>query len=234
MQTSNGPLRRLVTAFFSVAALASMPAALAQVDTSEWKCEYCPFPAGYEADVEVGATSVSDDAARFGNATGYDESGVYANVDGAGVYAGDGYRLNWMAEDLGLDSRVLTIDGGKPGRFGFHLGYSELPYRLFDSTQTVFTATSGERLTLPSDWVAASQTSNMTSLPASLRPRYIESDRKTLSVGADVEAGSDFSFFADYRQQRREGVGIVAGSNFAQSVYRSRGSDLSSRTMRIR
>jgi MtrB/PioB family decaheme-associated outer membrane protein len=218
MQKNRGTLTLLVAGIFSVGALATMPAALAQVDTSEWKCEYCPFPAGYEADVEVGATSVSDDAVRFGNATGYDESGVYANVDGQGVYAGDGYRLNWMAEDLGLDSRVLVIDGGKPGRFGFHLGYSELPYRLFDSTQTVFTAPSADTLRLPSDWVAASQTSNMTALPASLRPRNIESDRKTLSVGADVEAGSNFSFFVDYRQQQREGVDIVAGSNFSQSA----------------
>ena len=56
----------------------------AQVDTSEWACESCPFDQGYRAEVAAGATSVSDDAARFGNYTGYDEKGIYASVDGEG------------------------------------------------------------------------------------------------------------------------------------------------------
>ena len=41
------------------AAMLALPAsAMAQVDTSEWKCEYCPFPDGYEADVEAGAANL--------------------------------------------------------------------------------------------------------------------------------------------------------------------------------
>lgn len=193
-------------------------AAPAQVDTSEWKCEYCPFPEGYEADVEVGATSVSDDAARFGNATGYDESGAYGNIDGQGHYASDGYRLTWRAEDLALDSRVLEIDGGRPGSFGFRIGYSELPYRAFNTTRSVFSPSAGDTLGLPSDWVPASQTQNMTALPASLRAQTIGSDRSTLGIGADFEAGSDFSFYVDYRQQKNEGVDIVGASNYAQAT----------------
>ena len=43
-------------------ALFSAPVALAQVDTSGWQCQFCPFPQDYEAEVEVGASSVSDDA----------------------------------------------------------------------------------------------------------------------------------------------------------------------------
>ena len=90
-------------------------AGFAQVDTSEWACESCPFDQGYRAEVAVGATSVSDDAARFGNYTGYDEKGVYANVDGQGRYNRNGYRLDWYIEDLGLDSRVFEITSGKQG-----------------------------------------------------------------------------------------------------------------------
>jgi MtrB/PioB family decaheme-associated outer membrane protein len=213
----------LGTSLFALLLIA--PPLSAQVDTSEWKCEYCPFPEGYEADVEVGATSISDDAARFGSATGYDESGVYGNVDGEGMYASDGYRLAWMAEDLALDSRVLEVEGGRPGSFGFRLGYSELPYRLFNTTQTVYTAAAGDMLELPSDWVYASQTQNMSALPAALSARNIESDRKTLNVGADLEAGSEFSFFVDYRQQHNEGVDVVGGSNFAQAALLPRAFD---------
>ena len=31
-------------------------AALAQVDTSGWECEYCPFDDGYRAKISAGAT----------------------------------------------------------------------------------------------------------------------------------------------------------------------------------
>jgi MtrB/PioB family decaheme-associated outer membrane protein len=201
------------------------PVAIAQVDTSEWNCEYCPFPEGYEANVEVGATSVSDDAARFGNGTGYDESGVYANVDGEGLYSNDGYRLAWMAEDLGLDSRVLEVEGGKPGTFGFRLGYSELPYRLFDSTRTVFTPVSNDTLELPSDWVQASQTRNMPGLSAALRPLTIGSDRQYFDAGVDIEAVTNYTFYLDYRRLQRDGVQIMGGSSFFQSALLPRSID---------
>ena len=81
----------------------------AQVDTSNWECESCPFDEGYRAELEVGATEVSDDSVRFGNFTGYGEKGTYANVDGQGRYVGEEYRADWYIEDLGLDSRVVEL-----------------------------------------------------------------------------------------------------------------------------
>ncbi len=69
-------------------------------DTSEWICEFCPFQNGASSRLAVGATVASDDSAYFGDATGYDEEGVYANVDGDGVLAGETYRIRWLVEDL--------------------------------------------------------------------------------------------------------------------------------------
>ena len=111
-------LRTLVTTL----SLLGPGIALAQVDTSDWLCESCPFDKSYRATIDVGAINVSDDAARFGNFTGLDEKGTYADVDGYGRYSSDGYVLDWYVEDLGLDSRVLEIDGGKRGVFGFSVG----------------------------------------------------------------------------------------------------------------
>jgi len=102
-----------------VAALAT-PAALAdQADTSKWACEYCPFETGLNGAYELGASAVSDDSAYFGDATGYDESGGYINVDGAGSYNSDTQQMNWTIEDLGLDSRVLELDGGNQGKYDY-------------------------------------------------------------------------------------------------------------------
>lgn len=186
-------------------------------DTSNWKCQFCPFETGYEANVTAGGSYVSDDAARFGNANGYDEKGGYANVDGEGSYANDGFQLEWRAEDLGLDSRSFEIEGGRQGSFGFHLGYREMPQRVFDTTSSVFGLSGNDALALPGSWVPAPQTSGMTALSSSLARRDIESDRQVIEFGANYRPTRRFDVIADYRQQRKEGVNFLGASTFSQA-----------------
>ena len=192
---------------------------LAQVDTSGWACESCPFEQGYRSEVDVGATSVSEDAARFGNYTGHDEKGTHADVEGEGRYVNDGYRLDWYIEDLGLDSRVVEFGTGKQGVFDFRVGYQDLPFRRFDTTSTVFNPNSGGTLTLPSGWVPASTTGQMTQLNTSLQQRLVGTDRKIVDVGADWTPGEDFRLFADFRRQTRDGVDISSAGSYTQAAF---------------
>ena len=47
------------------------------VDTSEWKCESCPFPKkGTSGAIDVGLAAVSDASAKFGDYTGLQRQGV--------------------------------------------------------------------------------------------------------------------------------------------------------------
>lgn len=200
-------------------ALLAPAATMAQVDTSEWKCEYCPFEDGYRGDVSVGASNVSEDAARFGNGTGLDEKGVYADVNGQGRSLNEkGTEMTWYAEDLGLDSRVFEFGIGKAGRFGIDLGYRELPYRRFGDTVTPYTV-NGEILTLPSGWVRAGTTAGMTGLAAALVPHNIELDRTVLDLGANFRASKSFRFYADYRRQERDGTNMISSSFFTAGAY---------------
>lgn len=201
--------------------------ALAAPDTSSWECKRCPFEKGYTADTEVGATNVSDDAFRHGNFTGYDESGVYPNLDGQGRYASDGYQFQWMAEDLGLDSRVFGVEGGRQGTFGFDLGYQEIPERVFDTTDTPYVRSGDSLLTLPSGWVDAFGTDGMTALPGALRGQNIESDRQILTVGGEYLPSPRLRLFADYRRQEQDGTAISTGSLFTNAVYLPRPFDYS-------
>ncbi|MDH5345114.1 MAG: MtrB/PioB family outer membrane beta-barrel protein, partial [Gammaproteobacteria bacterium] len=214
-----------------MAALLVSPYGFAQVDTSEWQCQYCPFPEGYTADVTAGAEYTSDDALRFGNFSGYDEAGVNGVLDGEGHYAGDDHQLNWYAEDLGLDSRILGIEFGRQGSYGLYLDYRELPYRQFGTTSTVFAAPSANALTLPGNWVRASSTSGLTALAGSLQPIDIASDRSTLSAGADVGVSSGFDLFVDYRHQERDGIDIVSGAGFIRSSLLPRTIDFETDTV---
>jgi MtrB/PioB family decaheme-associated outer membrane protein len=201
----------------SAAALVAPGLSHAQVDTSEWLCEYCPFDSGYRADVEVGAIYVSDDATRFGNGTGLDKKGTDADVNGEGHYANDGYHLDWNLSDLGLDSRAASLEGGRQGSYEFHLGYREHPYRRFDTTQTIFIASSPDTLSVPPGWVPANTTSAMTGLSSSLRVQDIGTDRQIMDIGAGWTPTSRLSMFANFRHQKRDGIDITSGSTFTLS-----------------
>jgi len=206
----------ILTLFIGAAALA--PAAQGQaVDTSEWVCEYCPFEDGNRADFEVGAMSVSDDSAYFGDATGYDEDGAYAIVDGDGSYANEGYRLSWAVEDLAHDSRFVELEGGSVGSFDFNLAYRELPRRQFNTTATIFEQTAGDALSLPSSWVRAGLTSGMTELDSSLVASNIESDRSVFDLGAGFILADRWRISADYRRQEQDGSKIGGGASFSQA-----------------
>ncbi|MDH4055043.1 MAG: MtrB/PioB family decaheme-associated outer membrane protein [Gammaproteobacteria bacterium] len=208
--------RPVTTRSLLVALGVSLPGiGLAQADTSEWLCETCPFEDGYRASYDVGATYVSDDAARFGNATGYDEKGAYAIVAGEGSYVKDAYRLNWYLEDLGLESRAFEMDGGVQGKFGFNIGYREMPYRLFDTTQTIFAGS--DYLSLPSGWVPSGSTAGFTQLASSLYPQDVGSDRTILDLGADWTPLEKFDVYADFRRQNNEGIKISSGASFTQA-----------------
>jgi MtrB/PioB family decaheme-associated outer membrane protein len=187
------------------------------VDTSDWACEYCPFETGHQGDYAVGATNASDDSAYFGNATGYDEEGTYANVDGEGSYAGDTQRMRWRLEDLALDSRVAELEGGRPGKFDYNLAWRELPRRQFNTTSTIFAQSGNNSLVLPAGWVDAPLTSGMTELNSSLVSRNIESDRSVLEIGGRYLPTKRFSFSADYRRQEQDGLKMYGGSTFTNA-----------------
>jgi MtrB/PioB family decaheme-associated outer membrane protein len=209
---------KIGTIFLLAIGVSTMPAAHAQVvDTSEWICEFCPFESGNRADLAVGASNVSDDSAYFGDATGYSEAGVYANIDGDGSFVSDGNWLQWQVEDLGLDSRYAGLRGGRQGTFDYNVAYREIPRYRFFTTDTIFLESAADALSLPSDWVRAPVTSGFTELDTNLTRRDIESERRILELGGKYLPSSRVSLSAKYSRQERDGLDIYGGSYFTQS-----------------
>ncbi|MDJ0812318.1 MAG: MtrB/PioB family decaheme-associated outer membrane protein [Woeseiaceae bacterium] len=193
-------------------------AAMAQVDTSDWNCEYCPFDEGYRAEYEAGAAQITDDAFRFGNGTGLGEEGTEAILNGEGRYLGESSEVTWYAEELGTDARFFEMGAGKPGRFGVELGYRELPYRRFGDTETPYSG-SGEVLNLPAGWVPGATTGTMPGLADALAVHEIETDRTVLDLGMNYLATRNVRLLVDYERQERDGTGIMPGSFFSQGAY---------------
>ncbi len=219
-------LKQYKTGLLTTSLLMIAAPALA-ADPGGWNCQYCPFEDGYRAEYSAGVSNVSDDAAHFGDATGYDEKGTYLNLGGSGSFAEKGYQLKWQAEDLALDSRFIEVEGGKQGNYGYRVAYREIPHHVFDTTSTVFLQDGSNSLVLPSDWVVAGQTNGFTALDASLVKQNIESERKIIEVDGHYLPSTKLKFFVDYRQQKRDGVDVTAGSFYAQSSLLPRPFDYS-------
>lgn len=203
------------------AILSPLQAALpAEVDTSQWKCERCPFQAGSEATVTVGALDVSESSAKFGDYTGLDQSGGYAIADVKGKSrAGSGWYLAYEGRRLGLDSRDAAVTIGKEGIFSTRLTYDAIPKRTFDDTATPFSiGSSGDQLSLPATWVRASTTGGMTSLNAALQPIDIGHDRESAGVAFNLRLSKAFGAFANFRREDKEGVGYGGVGNFTTAL----------------
>jgi MtrB/PioB family decaheme-associated outer membrane protein len=214
MNAVSAYVRRLGPAAVTVVA----SAAFAQApDTSSWVCEYCPFEEGYRAEYGAGVSYVSDDAARYGDARGYEERGAYLNLDGYGSYVSEQHQVTWLADDLGLDARHVSISGGNQGHYGYSIDYRQLPQHLFDTTQSIFVQASDVELSLPEGWVRAPDTSGFASIESSLVDRRITSERRVLEIAGSYLPLDRLQVSASYRRQERDGLGISGGSYFTQS-----------------
>lgn len=180
-------------------------AAQSAVDTSQWKCEACPFPKGARADASAGAVLV--DGANAGSArfTGLDddEARLDAAIDGR-WRSESGMFARYSAADVGLPTASGRAQLGREGRYDLTLHYDAIPWRRYDIAGTPFAGTSN--LSLPRDWVPAIGTSGMTRLSSSLADRDIGTDRRTYGLGARYLAGQRWTLFASWRQQEREGT----------------------------
>ena len=186
----------------------------ANVDTSGWACESCPFQKDYEARATVGAEYVDEDSAKFGEYNGLDQKGAYADVSARGgsrTESGTYYR--YELKDLGLDTREAKFVAGREGMIEGTLYYDELPHRVWDTTVTPYTRSGQDTLVLPSDWVRSGSTYGMTALAGSLSPRDIGTDRTTMGAGLAYLFGSNLKFYADYNRQDIEGSKL-ASANF--------------------
>lgn len=213
--------RNLLLAGAVAAILSPLEAALpAEVDTSGWKCEQCPFQVGSEGTATVGALDVSESSAKFGDYTGLDEEGGYAIAafDGRSR-AESGWFLTYEGRGLGLDSRDAAVTIGKEGIFSARLTYDAIPKRTFDDTATPFSISStNDQLSLPATWVRASTTGGMTSLNAALSPIDIGHDRESAGVALNMRLSKAFGAFANFGREDKQGIGYSGVGNFTTAL----------------
>ena len=196
-------------------ALSAVASSAVAVDTSQWKCESCPFEkAGTSGTVDIGAGYVTGDSAKFGDYTGLNQKGGYLIADGDVSYRGDGGLYgNVRAHNLGLDSRSLAAEVGQEGLYTLNVGYVEIPHDLSDTARTPFLGAGSGQLSLPAGFPAPS-TAGMP-LASTLQPVDLGFKRTRTDGGVSFDLGQDWSVGFNLRRDRRDGTQLMGGSFFS-------------------
>lgn len=171
--------------------------------------------------IEFGLGVVDEDARRFGRYNGLDEEGGYGvlNIDWYRRTAHDDPDPSYTrvsARNLGLDTRRLSVEHGRPGRYDLQISYAELPSNRSDTGSTIFRGAGTNALTLPGDWVPAQNTAGMTSLIGSLQPVELGHERRRFGLGLDALLARGWEISSKARSERKEGLktfGAVIGNS---------------------
>ena len=201
----------------ALGALSGAACSALAVDTSEWKCESCPFEKpGYTGTVDAAVIGVSDDSQKFGDFTGLNRQGAYLGLGGNVRYRADnGVYGAVVASDLGLDTRSIDYVGGREGMYDLKLGYGEIPRYQADGAMSPFHGIGGSRLSLPGGFPAG-DTASMP-LAATLRPVDVNSKRSRFDAGFTWLAGDQWSTKLTFRRDVRDGLQRVSGSFFSSA-----------------
>ena len=200
-----------------LAALGVLSSAAAAVDTSEWKCESCPYPKGVSGTVEAGVGIVSDASNRYGDYTGLQRKGAYALLGGTLRQRGDdGGFVDVTAADLGVDARSVDARGGREGLYALRLGYREVPRHLADTAATPFSGVGSGTLTLPAGYPAGSTA--LMPLASTLQPLDLGFKYQRFDLGGTMLAGDRWSYSVDLRRDVRDGTRATSGSFFANAT----------------
>ena len=212
--------RLLPILILSMQAMTATAADTDPVDTSKWKCKFCPFEeAGFTGQLDIGVGYVSDDSYKFGEYNGLYKQGAYFIGDAdLRVRGEDAKYWDIRATNLGLDSRSISIEGGKQGSYKLLFSYDELPHYISDSTVTPFLGVGSNNLTLPASWVRGTSTATMTDLSNSLHDQNLETKRKRLGLGATLIASGNWQYAVNFRRETREGTQAVGSSFFFNSA----------------
>ena len=183
-------------------------------------CKYCPDYTGWSGWIEPGVGYQSDDDYHFGRYTGYDEKGGYINLDGRVDYRGeDGRFLEGEAEDLGIDSRRIHLQGGRQGRYEIGVEYDQIPNYRERSSFSPYREAGDGRLDLPTNWVAGPTTDSMPTLGGALARTPLKTKRD--------RSGANFLFYPSRRweisgfarHEKKDGVkDMGATMGFSQTV----------------
>lgn len=222
MKMHNSKMRVSVLAFAVEGALIAMCTMPAHADDEEAAALKTPTNS-----VEIGVLNTSRSAAKFGQYTGLNKSGVDLegnfSVRGGDAYGDGNGTTRWgvTGTDLGLTSRSLDAAMSNQGQWSLGIGYDELRHNLTDTYQTPYQGSmGGNSFVLPSGFGTTSNT--VTSLSAGQQASFqtvdIGTTRKNTSLTAGYNLNSQWDIKFDYNHLDQSGAKLMGFGSMANGT----------------
>lgn len=195
----------------------------AKKEAAPTACEDCPDDSGKSGWLEVGIGSLSDTNYHSGRFSGLEDDGAWLDASGEYRYRGqgNGAYLDVAAENLGLESRSVRLDGGRQGKYGIQVEYSQIPDFREADTRSPFISRDGGRLDLPAGWVAGPTTAptDMPTLASDLQRTPLKTERDRLGVKFSLVPAKDWEVSGHFRREEKDGTKDVGATvSFNQTV----------------
>lgn len=191
----------------------------ATVNTSKWKCKYCPDNADepWFLEIETGLGFVTNDSYKFGEYNGFNEKGAFLILDVDAMFRDeDANYFDIKAENLGLDTRRLEMEGGTQGKYKIKILVDQINRYNLDTSRTPYSGSSVQ--TLPVGWVDGATTSGMTNLSTALHNIHYSTQRNNINVSGNFIQNEKWSYDVKFKHQTKEGntpFAAAIGSSFA-------------------
>ena len=108
--------------------------------------------------IEIGGIYINNKNWKYGEYNGLDDKSTYgiANIDvrgGAAYDSGETGRWSFKASDLALDTRKMSAEFGRQGKFRINLGYDQFVKNGNGDYQTPYITNGTNNFVLPSGWI---------------------------------------------------------------------------------
>ena len=192
-----------------------------EIDTSRWRCKFCPDPAEqpWLLEIDGGLGHVSNDSFKFGEYNGLYEKGLFLILDVDAQYRDDAANyLDLAARDLGLDSRRIDIEGGRQGEYRIGLVLDQIYRKQLDTARTPYQGSTSQ--VLPASWAPGSTTAAMATLESDLEDFDFSTRRRVSQLTGRIIQDRRWSYDVLVERQTKQGeipVGAAIGTTFADA-----------------
>ena len=196
------------------------------VKFAAWKCQRCQVETGTSGNIAVGVGYSDSKDIRSANHFNAGNGMAYKLNANIKHKSETGYQATINAHELGMENSRAEIEAGKSGKYNIKLDYRTIASYDNDNAMTPYSSVGSDNLTLPSNWVTAGKTSEMTALSASLHPVELSLKRARFGFGfnyqtdalANLLINSSLTSYLNYQRENKTGIKTASGSFFNQSM----------------